>query len=263
MKHELELLVETPKSGAKQRSLLFIHGMWHAAWCWQEHFLPYFAKHGYVSYALSLRGHGASKGRKRLRWASLADYVADVASVVDNMETPPVLIGHSMGGRILQAYLKKRSAPAVILLAPVPVGGLIPATLRVAKRHPLIFLKANLTLSLYPIIGSPERCRELLFSEALDKERLMHYYEQMQDESYRAYLEMLFPHSPSGRLSAPMLVLGAAEDRAIAVKEVQATARAYGAHAEIFPNMAHDMMLEPGWRAVADRILAWLAEQTA
>jgi len=25
--------------------------------------------------------------------------------------------------------------------------------------------------------------------------------------------------------------------------------------------MAHDMMLEPGWQAVADRILAWLDAQ--
>jgi hypothetical protein len=42
---------------------------------------------------------------------------------------------------------------------------------------------------------------------------------------------------------------------------VQATARAYGAEAHVFPAMAHDMMLEPGWQTVADRILAWLAER--
>ncbi len=28
--------------------------------------------------------------------------------------------------------------------------------------------------------------------------------------------------------------------------------------AVIMPNMAHDMMLEPGWQSVADRIVAWL-----
>ena len=37
--------------------------------------------------------------------------------------------------------------------------------------------------------------------------------------------------------------------------------RAYGTTAEVFPGMAHDMMLEPGWRAVADRILGWLGER--
>ena len=42
--------------------------------------------------------------------------------------------------------------------------------------------------------------------------------------------------------------------------EEQATARAYGTKAEIFPDMAHDMMLEASWQQVADRMLSWLAE---
>jgi len=35
-------------------------------------------------------------------------------------------------------------------------------------------------------------------------------------------------------------------------------AAVYGAEAEIYPNMGHDMMLEPGWAAVAERIHRWL-----
>ena len=58
-----------------------------------------------------------------------------------------------------------------------------------------------------------------------------------------------------------MLVLAAANDRVLTVVEEQATARAYGTEAEIFPNMAHDMMLEPNWQKVADRILGWLQER--
>ncbi len=29
----------------------------------------------------------------------------------------------------------------------------------------------------------------------------------------------------------------------------------------IFPHMGHDMMVEDGWQAVADRILSWLDEK--
>lgn len=54
-----------------------------------------------------------------------------------------------------------------------------------------------------------------------------------------------------------MLVLGAENDRGFSVAEQHATARAYGTEAEIFPDMAHVMMLEPGWKLVADRILSW------
>ena len=55
-----------------------------------------------------------------------------------------------------------------------------------------------------------------------------------------------------------MLVLGASYDGCFTVKEAHATARAYGIEAEIFPGMGHNMMLEPGWQAVAERIASWL-----
>ena len=58
-----------------------------------------------------------------------------------------------------------------------------------------------------------------------------------------------------------MLVLGAAEDRTFIPSEVRRTGAAYGVDAEIFPQMAHDMMLERGWQAVAGRILGWLGER--
>lgn len=46
-------------------------------------------------------------------------------------------------------------------------------------------------------------------------------------------------------------------DRIFSSQEVEATAKAYNAKSHIFPNMAHDMMLEPGWKQVADEIIAW------
>jgi hypothetical protein len=55
-----------------------------------------------------------------------------------------------------------------------------------------------------------------------------------------------------------LLVLGAGDDGAHTRKEIVATARAYRTEAEFFPNMGHDMMLEPGWAAVAERIDSWL-----
>jgi len=43
------------------------------------------------------------------------------------------------------------------------------------------------------------------------------------------------------------------------VTEARATARAYDTEAEIiFSDIGHNMMLEPGWQAVAERIVGWL-----
>lgn len=259
---QLEVITREPEGDARPIPILFVHGAWHGAWCWDEYFLPYFAQHGYLSYALSLRGHGASEGRERLRWTRLADYVADVAQVIEQIGKAPVLVGHSMGGMIVQKYLEKAAVPAAVLLAPTTPRSALRATLRLARRHPLALLKGNLTFSLYPAVSTPERAREALFSDTMPEEQVFRYFSRLQDESYLAYQDMLGLGAPRPKpTKIPILVLGVAQDASVPPDTVEALARALGTRAEIFPNMAHDMMLEPGWQAVADRIIEWLQEQ--
>ena len=58
-----------------------------------------------------------------------------------------------------------------------------------------------------------------------------------------------------------MLVLGAEHDGAHTRKEILQTARAYRTTAEFFGGMGHNMMIEPGWRSVAERIDSWLVSR--
>ena len=102
----LEVIEKGSVSETHPVPLLFVHGAWHAAWCWDENFLSFFADHGYRAVALSFRGHGNSPSNKPLRSLSVSDYVKDVSSVAAELPTPPVIIGHSMGGLIVQKYLE-------------------------------------------------------------------------------------------------------------------------------------------------------------
>jgi alpha-beta hydrolase superfamily lysophospholipase len=77
----------------------------------------------------------------------------------------------------------------------------------------------------------------------------------------RLGLDVLTQKIRTERINTPLLVLGAAWDNTTMVAEVEATARAYHTTAEVFPDMGHDMMLEPGWQAVAERIDGWLNGQ--
>ena len=61
----LEIIARAPAAEPRPTPLLFVHGAWHGAWCWDEHFLGYCARRGYAAVALSLRGHGGSGGRGR------------------------------------------------------------------------------------------------------------------------------------------------------------------------------------------------------
>jgi pimeloyl-ACP methyl ester carboxylesterase len=65
----------------------------------------------------------------------------------------------------------------------------------------------------------------------------------------------------AAHVKAPMLVLGAQDDGMRIDGDVSALARLYQTDAEIFPDMGHVMMLEPGWQTVAERIDGWLGAQ--
>ena len=259
----LEVVTHEPKTAARSTPLLFVHGAWHGAWCWAEYFLPYFAEHGYTSHAIDLRGHGKSEGANRLCWTGISHYVSDVGQIVDQLDEAPVLIGHSMGGLVVQKYLESDSRiPAAVLLASVPPTGAVRTTLNIALRHPVAFLKANTTLKLYPIVSTPELTREAFFSADMHEEKVRGYHQRIQNESYRAFLDMMLLTLPRPkRVKTPVLVLGAANDTIFSNNEVHASAKAYRTQAEIFDDMAHDMMLEAGWQSVADRILSWLEER--
>ena len=138
--NQLEILSALPKSRPpKSTPLLFVHGAYSAAWCWQEHFLAFFAEAGFASYAVSLSGHGKSRGRKMLDQLSIDDYVRDVEEAAAGLRAPPVLIGHSMGGFVVQKVLERRVAPAAVLMCSVPPQGLM------ASAVGLMFSKPHIT----------------------------------------------------------------------------------------------------------------------
>ena len=69
---------------------------------------------------------------------------------------------------------------------------------------------------------------------------------------------MTFVRPRPGRVDLPVLVLGAERDAFFTLDEVRSTARAYGTEAEILAGAGHDMMLEQGWRELADRVDSWV-----
>lgn len=242
--------------------ILFIHGAWHGKWCYEKYFVDYFSDAGFDVHAFDLPYHGEKFTTTRdLRWRSLSDYVEAVASYAKTLSSPPIVVGHSMGGAVVQKYLEKYDAPAGVLLASMPPSGVWRVTINILRHFPLRFLKTNLTLSLYPLIDTPELAQGHFFSANMPKSVVQEYFSLLHDEAYRAFLDMLILNLPRPkRVTAPILVLGAENDTIFSVKEVNATASAYNTDAMIFPNMAHDMMLEKDWQLVADKIISWVSK---
>lgn len=262
----LELLTAGLDNPSRPNPILFIHGAYTAAWCWQDNYLPWFAERGYACYALSLVAHGNSRGREYLDSYGIDDYVENVAHITRQFDQPPILIGHSMGGMVVQKYLEQDVHPvtaASVLLCSVPPQGLLGSALGLAWSSPNVLVDLN--QAMMGAAPSTESIRDALFYRPLDERRLEYIAACAQPESHRALWDMTFFNLPNPVLMQqrpPMLILGAEFDRLIPPSLVYMTAASYQLPAHILPNFGHGCMMEEGWEEGAQRIFDWLQEQT-
>lgn len=232
-----------------KETLVFVHGMSHGAWCWKEYFIPYFKQLGYECLAVNLPGHENPGSKKAIHY-SLDAYVEALANTVDSLAEDPIIIGHSMGGMILQRYLLKGRCKQAILLASVPPSGVFWPSLRVLIKHPRgikYLLQANLlgVFRKYPI---------LMFGSNV---RTVEYEDKMCAESFWAYLQLMIPLLRIKK-GIPMLVMGGTEDQLISVNEFKQTAYKYGAELVLVEGASHDLMLGRGYQQALDALHQWL-----
>ena len=131
----MELLQCGSRSGASSPPpVLFVHGTFHGAWCW-EPWLERFAAAGIESYAVSLRGtSGSPADQKNVK---ITEHVEDLRSLVSATfpETPPILVGHSFGGASCLKYLEANlPASGAVLVCSVPPSGNGPMVGRFLRR---------------------------------------------------------------------------------------------------------------------------------
>ena len=256
----LEVLVREPHGLRQPAPLLFVHGAFVGAWCWAEYFLPWFAQLGWETHALSLRGHGASAGYERLHMTGLEDYVNDVVNVASRLERAPVLVGHSMGAIVVQRAARRCRAAAMVLMAPVPPQGLGTSLFSLALRDPPLFFALNAMQLGADDVSALRRVRDYLFSASVSEREVSRYLRRTRHESQRALLELQWPQhfwiAPS--VGIPCMVIAGANDAFFPLAMMEEAARFHGVRADVLPDIAHVMMLEPGWQEGARRVNDWL-----
>jgi hypothetical protein len=245
------------------RSILFIHGMLHGSWCWSEPWREYFRSRGISTHVGNLPGHGGlGADPSSQRWASLNEYADAVVQMVAGYHPTPILVGHSLGALLIQMRLRELNPPAVVLLAPTDPTGFRWSAWNHFRRDPGLFLRVHRQRAPLLAIPTPEACRERFFSDDTPDRVVDRCFGQLEEESYRVCLELLLRPKVVWRAhtDTPVLVLGAGQDRSVPRRVTERVARVYGVQAEFFEETGHDLMLEPGWQRVAERIVAWLRE---
>lgn len=257
--HGLEVLCCEPTAPAPERPpILLVHGACHGAWCWSDNFLPFFAGRGWTTYAITLRGHHRGATKDEIQGCTLADYVRDVSVVADQLPVPPVLLGHSMGGMVVQRYLTGRSAPAAVLVASAPPRGALLS--RGLRRHAPLLMRGVVRRSALAIFASADRCRTLFFSAGTPEQTVRDCADRLTEESNRAIIGLLGRgvrrSAPPDR--TPMLVVAAREDALFSVAQAKRAAEFFGADTLVLDGMGHNLMMESGWPEAASAICSWL-----
>ncbi len=241
--------------------ILFIHGAFTGAWCWDEHFLPWFASVGFDAYAIDLPGRRNRPDYSRLQDYTVNDYQDAVFAAIDSFDVPPIVIGHSMGGFLGWRAAEEKDIAALVMMAPVPPTGLAAPAMQLAVTNPELAMDVAAVHA--GDIASIDTLHQSMFAKSMPRGVAAKYIDRFQGESQLAVAGLYNPRMPNimGVWGTPIKIVGGDSDLLIPAAHVHWTGSICGRSAHIYENMGHGMMLETDWQRVAEDISEWLNDQ--
>jgi pimeloyl-ACP methyl ester carboxylesterase len=94
-------------------TFVLIHGGWHGAWCWSR-VTPLLEQAGHCVIAPDLPGHGADKTPLSARPHEL--YLPRVVEILDRLDEPAIVLGHSSGGMLISELARQRPGRIKVLV---------------------------------------------------------------------------------------------------------------------------------------------------
>ncbi|HEC88979.1 MAG: hypothetical protein DRN12_07155 [Thermoplasmata archaeon] len=224
--------------------LLFIHGLSAHADEWKD-FVEFFSEKGFSCRAVELR-----EG-KNLRKTSFRDYVK---TVVDMVGLDDIIVGHSMGGLIVQKVAEETKVKAAISISPAPPKGVKSLT-RTVPWYYMIRYIPNIIFN-RPFKLSYSFYKNFL-ANGLNEEKIRRIHEHDGVESAKVALELSLNRisvNPS-KISCPILFITAREDRVSPPDVVKRVADMYNADLKIIDGSHY---IFDNWHVIAEEILRFI-----
>jgi alpha-beta hydrolase superfamily lysophospholipase len=256
-------------AGPARLVLVTVHGF--SAYCGiYRHVAGALLARGIAVTQFDCRGHGHSQGR-RGHVERFDDYHEDLALVVRRARerTPGVpwaLMGHSHGGAIaLDHVLRQRSQPQADRLVLVAPWLALKMKVSMPKRAAAeVFSRLKPTLTIENGIKAEELSRNPEVVANFFRDPLIHHV-----ATAGWFAEVLRTQAAlrgmADQLQVPTLMLVAGQDRLVSTEASLAFAQAAGSAVEVrrYPDLYHEMFLEPERQQVLTDIGNWLVQPQA
>jgi pimeloyl-ACP methyl ester carboxylesterase len=261
--------------------VVFVHGMFMTAACW-ENWIERFEAAGHPCATFEWPHRGAPVEELRanhpdaeLGRLTLSRLVHDTAVRVREMPEPPVLVGHSMGGLIVQLVLNQGLGAAGVAIDSGPVKGLLALPASTLKTgFPVLKNPANNHRAV-PL--TPEEFHYAFTNTLNDEESLAVYERYAVPGPGRVLFQGAFanfnPRSPAAvdfknSSRAPLLFIAGGDDHVAPASLNEANLKHYRKSDAItelkeFPGRSHYTLGQEGWEEVADYALDWALSHAA
>jgi pimeloyl-ACP methyl ester carboxylesterase len=252
--------------------LLFVHGLFVTARCFDK-FRSRAESRGYSTsappwpYLDGDAAHLRANPPAGLTDIGLGELVAHYSGHARAFDTPPVLIGHSLGGMIVQVLADRGLGAAAVALDPAPIRGVRAAPQAVRVNLPILLRwRGHRRLFLMKRTAFARNFANGLPADQVDAA----YDDVVVHAPGKPFLQLALGdrarHTetrprPEGK---PVLLVAGDADRTVPASMVRATHARYltaGAPAELLPAPGHShyLIAEPGWEKIADSVLDWVA----
>ena len=254
--------------------LILIHGAWLTSRSWQN-FSDYFDERGFaVSAPEWPRKHGEveelRESSDEIKGLGLAEIVDHYEAQVRALERPPVLIGHSYGGLIVELLLDRGLGRAGVAMSPAPPKGILvlpfstlkaaaPALAHPSRWHGVVPLTLEEFTYGFVNTFSPEDAKAAYEAYAVPETGQIFYEAGFANFHLHPPTEV---HFTSGE-RAPLLIVGAEQDHTVPASLSHKQYAKYeksDARTDYleFEGRPHLMMVAEGWEEIAAAIESWL-----
>jgi pimeloyl-ACP methyl ester carboxylesterase len=251
-------------------NVIFVHGMFMTPLCW-EHWEPRFRARGHTTQAPAWPEHDAPVEELRKRHPSAALGALTLDAVLEHFRPiaraagKPVLIGHSMGGLIVQRLLAEGLGAAAVAIDSAPPKGVISLRWSFLKSNwPAISPFAN---GDQPVALSFEQFSYAFVNGLPPDEQRAAYDRYCVPESRRVGKGPTTPAAAIdfSKASAPLLLIAGENDHIIPASLNRSNQARYAkspkpAELQQFAGRTHFIIGQKGWEEVADFALDWIAK---